>query len=99
MDIAIFYIAAIVAVAGAIMMILQRNPVASVLYLIISLLAQAMLFVQLKATAITAIYSFVVFFVILKVLDAMIGIRTTCESEKIGLDLTEHRESAYTMLE
>jgi len=57
------------------------------------------LFVQLKATAITAIYSFVVSFVILKVLDAMIGIRTTCESEKIGLDLTEHRESAYTMLE
>ena len=57
------------------------------------------LFVQLKAAAITAIYSFVVSFVILKVLDAMIGIRTTCESEKIGLDLTEHRESAYTMLE
>lgn len=55
MDIAIFYIAAIIAVTAAVMMILQRNPVASVLYLIISLAAQAILFVQLKATFVGAL--------------------------------------------
>jgi len=55
MDIAIFYIAAIVAVGAAVMMILQRNPVASVLYLIVSLIAQAVLFVQLKALFVGAL--------------------------------------------
>ncbi len=55
MDIALFYIAAVVAVGAAVMMILQRNPVASVLYLIISLIAQAMLFVQLKALFVGAL--------------------------------------------
>jgi NADH-quinone oxidoreductase subunit J len=49
MELAIFYISAIVAAGGALMMILQRNPVASVLYLILSLVALAVLFVQLSA--------------------------------------------------
>jgi NADH-quinone oxidoreductase subunit J len=49
LDMIIFYVAAIFAVGGAMMMILQRNPVASVLYLIVSLIAQAALYVQLNA--------------------------------------------------
>lgn len=49
LDTIIFAISAVVAVVGAIMMISQRNPVASVLYLILSFVAQAVLYVQLGA--------------------------------------------------
>jgi NADH-quinone oxidoreductase subunit J len=54
-DTAIFIISAVVAVFGATMMVFQRNPVASVLYLILSLVAQAVLYVQLGALFIGAI--------------------------------------------
>ncbi len=49
LDVVIFFISAVVAVFGATMMIAQRNPVASVLYLILSLVAQAVCYVQLGA--------------------------------------------------
>jgi NADH-quinone oxidoreductase subunit J len=55
LELIIFYFAAIVAVGAAMMMILQRNPVASVLYLIASLLAQAVLYIQLKAVFVGAL--------------------------------------------
>jgi NADH-quinone oxidoreductase subunit J len=55
LELIIFYFAAAVAVAGAVMMILQRNPVASVLYLVISLVAQAILYVQLQALFVGAL--------------------------------------------
>ena len=48
-DTVIFFVSAAVAVFGATMMITQRNPIAAVLYLIVSLLAQAALYVQLGA--------------------------------------------------
>jgi NADH-quinone oxidoreductase subunit J len=51
----IFYFAAIVAIGSAVMMILQRNPVASVLYLVVSLVAQAILYVQLSALFVGAL--------------------------------------------
>jgi NADH-quinone oxidoreductase subunit J len=49
LDTLIFLASAVIAVFGATMMISQRNPVASVLYLILSLLAQAVLYIQLGA--------------------------------------------------
>lgn len=49
LDLIIFVISAVVAVFGASMMIFQRNPIASVLFLILSLLAQAVLYIQLSA--------------------------------------------------
>jgi NADH-quinone oxidoreductase subunit J len=49
LDAVIFLISAVVAIFGAFMMIAQRNPVASVLYLILSLVAQAVIYVQLGA--------------------------------------------------
>ncbi len=49
LDTVIFFISAVVAVFGATMMIAQRNPVASVLYMILSLVAQAVIYVQLGA--------------------------------------------------
>ncbi len=55
LETAVFYAAAVIAVFGAIMMVLQRNPVASVLYLILSLVAQAVLYVQLAAMFVGAL--------------------------------------------
>jgi NADH-quinone oxidoreductase subunit J len=49
LDVVIFIISAAVALFSAVMMIAQRNPVASVLYLIVSLVAQAVIYVQLGA--------------------------------------------------
>lgn len=58
-----------------------------------------MLFIQLKAVAITVVYSFVVSFVLLKAVDMIMGARASEQEEKIGLDLTQHRETAYTVLD
>jgi len=55
--------------------------------------------IQLKAVVITIIYSFVVSWVLLKLVDVFIGLRVSEDGERIGLDLTQHRESAYTMLD
>ena len=54
-DYGIFLVSAMVALFGATMMISQRNPVASVLYLILSLVAQAVVYVQLGALFLGAI--------------------------------------------
>jgi len=59
----------------------------------------ALLLIQLKAVAITWVYSFIVTFVILKVVDVIMGARVTQEDEVMGLDLTQHHERAYTILE
>ena len=57
--------------------------------------AQVML--QLKAVGVTLIYSGVVSFILLKIIDFTIGLRTSGEGEKRGLDLTDHAETAYTV--
>jgi NADH-quinone oxidoreductase subunit J len=54
-DLIIFAVSATVAVFGAVMMIAQKNPVASVLFLILSLLAQAVCYVQLGALFLGAV--------------------------------------------
>jgi Amt family ammonium transporter len=59
----------------------------------------AQFLVQLKAVAVTLAYSFVVSLALLKIVDAVMGLRATEESERIGLDLTDHRETGYTMLD
>ncbi len=55
--------------------------------------------IQLKATAITLVYSLVVTFVLLKVLDKVMGLRVGDHEERVGLDLTQHKEAAYTTLD
>lgn len=55
--------------------------------------------IQLKAALITVVYSLIVSFVLLKIVDMVMGLRTDEQEERIGLDLTEHREAAYTMLD
>lgn len=44
-------------------------------------------------------YAVIVTFVLLKALDALMGLRVTNEEEVIGLDITQHEESAYTVLD
>ncbi len=55
LDLIMFTVSAVVAVFGATMMIAQRSPVASVLYMILSLVAQAVCYVQLGALFLGAI--------------------------------------------
>lgn len=57
------------------------------------------LVIQLKAVLITVVYSFLATFVLLKLVDALLGLRASEQEERIGLDLAEHREAAYTMLD
>ena len=59
----------------------------------------AQFIIQLKAVAVTVAYSGIVSFVLLKLVDVVIGLRTSELSERIGLDLTDHRETGYTMLD
>jgi Amt family ammonium transporter len=59
----------------------------------------AQLGVQAIAVLATLVYSGVGTFIIYKVLDAVIGMRVSEHEENIGLDLTQHRESAYTLIE
>jgi Amt family ammonium transporter len=55
----------------------------------------AQLGVQAVGVAATAIYSFVLTFVILKVVDALVGLRVTEQEEITGLDLSQHGEVGY----
>lgn len=55
--------------------------------------------IQFIGVAATAIYSIVVTFILLKVVDAVVGLRVPDEEEVIGLDITQHEESAYTLLD
>ena len=55
--------------------------------------------VQLTAVGATLIYSFVVSMIIYKVIDLIIGVRVEEKEEAMGLDLTQHHERAYTVLE
>jgi len=55
--------------------------------------------IQAAAVLVTAVYAFVVTFVIYKLVDLFIGVRVNEHDELAGLDLTQHRERAYTVLE
>lgn len=55
--------------------------------------------IQAKGVIVTAAYAVIVTFVLLKVLEATMGLRVEDEEEVIGLDITQHEESAYTLLD
>ena len=64
------------------------------------LLGNAGLFVaQLIYLAVCITYALVVTWILYKIVDALVGMRVDKQSELIGLDLTQHNESAYTVLE
>lgn len=55
--------------------------------------------VQVKSVLATLVYTGVVSFVLLKVIDVALGLRAGPQAERVGLDLTEHAEAAYTVID
>lgn len=55
--------------------------------------------IQLIAVAVTLVYTFVATLIIYKLVDLFIGVRVAENEELMGLDLTQHHEKAYTILE
>jgi Amt family ammonium transporter len=58
-----------------------------------------LLMTQATGVIATAAYAVAVTFILLKALEATIGLRVEDEEEVIGLDITQHEESAYTLLD
>jgi Amt family ammonium transporter len=56
-------------------------------------------FIQIKAVVVTIVYSFVVSFLLLKLVGLFLPLRAEDEEERIGLDVTEHREAGYTLID
>jgi Amt family ammonium transporter len=52
--------------------------------------------IQLVSVVATMVYCFVVAFILLKICDAVLGLRVHEEDEVNGLDLSQHGETAYT---
>jgi Amt family ammonium transporter len=57
------------------------------------------LLVQLVATGAVVAYSLVATYIIYKAVDIFIAVRVPTKDELLGLDLTQHNETAYTVLE
>jgi Amt family ammonium transporter len=55
--------------------------------------------VQAVAVVATMLFAFVGSLVLFKLVDATIGLRVTEHQERVGLDLTQHREAAYTQID
>ena len=57
------------------------------------------LYIQALGVLATVAYSFVATFAIYKFVDILMGVRVSESEELLGLDLAQHREGAYTILE
>ena len=55
--------------------------------------------IQGLAVAVAVVFSAVGTFIIFKVVDVVIGLRVDNDDEYIGLDLTQHHEAGYTLME
>ena len=55
--------------------------------------------IQVKTVLITAVYSFIVGALLLKAVDVVMKLRVSEHEELVGLDLTQHREAAYTLID
>jgi len=55
------------------------------------------LWIQAKGVGFTIVWSAVLSWVILKLIDRTLGLRVDTEQEQIGLDLAEHEERAYNL--
>jgi Amt family ammonium transporter len=54
---------------------------------------------QALAVGAVILYSVALTYILLKLIDALFGLRVNDEEEVMGLDHTQHRESAYTLLD
>ncbi len=57
------------------------------------------LYLQLVAIAIVGAFSFVGSVVLFKVVEAIVPLRVSDHEERVGLDLTQHKEAAYTQID
>ena len=55
--------------------------------------------IQLITVAVTAGYALIATYILYKIVDWAVGIRVNEDDEAIGLDLTQHNEHAYTILD
>lgn len=55
------------------------------------------LLIQLVAVAASISFAFIGSLILLKVTDALVGLRVDDEAERLGLDLSEHDENAYAL--
>src|SRR5262249_46327846 len=53
--------------------------------------------IQIVAVTVSLLYCFVGAYILLKVVDAVVGLRVNEEDELAGLDLSQHGETAYTL--
>jgi len=58
-----------------------------------------LLLIQAIAVGVTAAYSFVASLILYKIVDLVMKARVSEKDENLGLDLTQHHENAYTMIE
>ncbi len=54
---------------------------------------------QALGVGVTMVYSFVMSYALFKFVDMVVGLRVTDRDERIGLDLTQHREAGYTLID
>ncbi len=59
----------------------------------------AQFLVQIKASALVAVFAFVASWLLFQLVDHIVGLRVTTDEENLGLDLTQHRESGYTVID
>ena len=45
---------------------------------------------------VTVVFCFVGTYIILKIVDAIVGLRVSSEEEELGVDLSQHDERAYS---
>ncbi len=55
--------------------------------------------IQLIAVGVTIVYSGIVTFIIFKGIDLVLGLRVSEKEEALGLDISQHNERAYTLVE
>lgn len=57
------------------------------------------LLIQAAAVGATLLYTFAATFIIYKLIDIVIGVRVSDKDELMGIDIAQHQERAYTILE
>ncbi len=55
--------------------------------------------VQIKSVLLTLVYTGIVSFILYKIVDGTVGLKASEHDERVGMDLTDHAEHAYTMLD
>jgi Amt family ammonium transporter len=55
--------------------------------------------VQVQAVAVTGAYSFLLSLALLALVNKVVPLRVCQHDERVGLDLTQHREAGYTVID